>query len=246
MNNEKIVKNGAESRNERSSNGKIARLPADLREEVNLRLYNGNQSKDILAWLNELPAVKKILANQFAAFPISVRNLCNWRKIGYWRWLAEQQNVASMKNRGKYAAGLADAAGGKLSRGVAAVASGKLLEFLDKKSDQDPTATDVAKCADAAAKLLKSEQNTEQNTERLEIARERLRQHETSLRLKRDKQQRDGVALGLRIFEDAYARQIAAAPISNAEKIEAIGFHMFGKFWDPRPLPVPQIQAKVG
>src|SRR5580698_9668819 len=101
-----------------------------------------------------------------------------------------------MKNRGKYAAGLAD----------------------------------------AAAKLLKSEQNNE----RLEIARERLRQHETHLRLKRDKQQRDGVAIGLRIFEDAYARQIASAPISNAEKIEAIGLHMFGKFWEPRPLPPPQ------
>jgi hypothetical protein len=236
MSNEKIVKNGAKLRNERSSNGKIARLPADLREEVNLRLYNGNQSKDILAGLNELPAVKKILAAQFAGVPINVRNLCNWRKIGYWRWLDEQQNVASMRNRGKYAAGLADAAGGSLSRGVAAVASGKLLEFLDKKNE-DPTAADVAKCADAAAKLLKSEQNNE----RLVIARERLRQHETGLRLKRDKQFRDGVAIGLRIFEDAYARQIAAAPISNAEKIEAIGLHMFGKFWDPRPIPPPQV-----
>jgi hypothetical protein len=237
MSNEKIVKNGAKLRNERSSNGKIARLAADIREEVNLRLYNGNKSKDILAWLNELPAVKKILAAQFAGVPINVRNLCNWRKIGYWRWFDEQQNVASMKNRGQYAAGLADAAGGNLSRGVAAVASGKLLEFLDKKSDQDPTAADVAKCADAAAKLLKSEQNNE----RLVIARERLRQHETGLRLKRDKQFRDGVAIGLRIFEDAYARQIAAAPISNAEKIEAIGLHMFGKFWEPRPIPPPQM-----
>jgi hypothetical protein len=238
MSNEKIVKNGAKLRNkQRSSNGKIARLPADIREEINLRLYNGNKGKDILVWLNGLPAVKKILAAQFAGVPISVRNLCNWREIGYWRWFDEQQNVASMKNRGKYAAGLADAAGGSLSRGAAAAASDKLLEFLDKKSDKDPTATDVAKCADAAAKLLKSEQNNE----RLEIARERLRHHETALRLKRDKQYRDGVAIGLRIFEDAYARQIAAAPISNAEKIEAIGLHMFGKFWDPRPIPPPQV-----
>jgi hypothetical protein len=235
MSNEKIIKNGTESRNKRSSNGKIARLPADIREEVNLRLYNGNKSKDILAWLNGLPAVKKILAAQFAGVPINVRNLCNWRQIGYWRWFNEQQNVGSMENLGKYAAGLAKAAGGSVSRGVAAVASGKLLKFMDKKNDQDSTAADVAKCADAAAKLLKSEQNNE----RLVIARERLRHHETNLRLKRDKQQRDGVTIGLRIFEDAYARQIAAAPISNVEKIEAIGLHLFGKFWDPRPIPPP-------
>jgi hypothetical protein len=241
MNNEKIIKDAAALRKKHhAGNGKIALLHGDIREEINLRLYNAERGPIILAWLNALPTVKKILAAQFAGVPINLRNLSNWRKMGYWRWLAERQNVGSMENLGKYAAGLAKAAGGNVSRGVAAAASGKLLEFLDKQSDKDPTAADVAKCADAAAKLLKSEQNNE----RLEIARERLRQHETSLRLKRDKQQRDGVAIGLRIFEDAYARQIAAAPLSNAEKIEAIGFHMFGKFWDPRPIPAPPIQVK--
>jgi|HubBroStandDraft_5_1064220.scaffolds.fasta_scaffold548451_2 hypothetical protein len=95
MNNEKNIQNGAKPQSHRrSSNGKIARLPADIREEVNLRLYNGNKSKDILASLNQLPVVKKILTAQFAGVPINVRNLCNWRKIGYWRWLDEKENVA--------------------------------------------------------------------------------------------------------------------------------------------------------
>jgi hypothetical protein len=33
-------------------NGKIARLPRKLREEVNLKLDNNIQSDEILAWLN--------------------------------------------------------------------------------------------------------------------------------------------------------------------------------------------------
>jgi hypothetical protein len=33
--------------------GKIARLPANIREEINQRLSQGALAKDLIAWLNE-------------------------------------------------------------------------------------------------------------------------------------------------------------------------------------------------
>jgi hypothetical protein len=42
-------------------NGKIARLPAAIREELNQRLLEGEQGKPLVAWLNGLPKVKESL-----------------------------------------------------------------------------------------------------------------------------------------------------------------------------------------
>src|SRR5579859_2194577 len=155
MNNNQPVsetqQNGQRKSSPRASIGKIARLPADIREEINVRLYNGKSGPEIVAWLNELPPVKEILAAQFGGVPLSPSNLTNWRATGYQRWLAEQKNVGSLKNLGKYAAGLAEAAGGNLCRGVAALASGKILEFLQKTPDENATPDELIKLATAAA-----------------------------------------------------------------------------------------------
>jgi hypothetical protein len=38
-----------------SRNGKIARLPQQIREQINRRLENGEEGKQIAEWLNTLP-----------------------------------------------------------------------------------------------------------------------------------------------------------------------------------------------
>jgi hypothetical protein len=225
----------------RASIGKIACCPHQIREELNLRLFNGQQGPEVLPWLNDLPPVKEILAARFKGAPVNDQNLSNWRRSGYRCWLAEQKKLSAMKNLGEYATGMAVAAGENISRGAAAVASGKLIEFLDHNDGEDATTEDVTKCAEAAVRLLKGEQNNV----RLQISRERLRQHELHLRLKRDKQHRDSVAIALRILDDAQAKAIATSPISMAEKIEAIGLHMFGKFWEPRPIRAQESQPPI-
>src|SRR5580692_11559270 len=106
----------------RSSIGKIARLPADLRQQINLRLFNGQRSDEILPWLTELPAVKEILAAQFGGAAINHVNLTNWRATGYKRWQAEQKTLTTIKNLGQYGAGIAEASGGNVSRGAAVLA----------------------------------------------------------------------------------------------------------------------------
>jgi len=220
----------------RSSTGKIARLPADIRQQINLRLFNGKSAGDILPWLNGLPAVKEILAAQFDAAPVSDRNLSNWRATGYRRWQLEQSRLTLIKERAEYAANMAEAAGGNISRGAAAAASEKILELLDENDEEKPAPENLLKAGTVAARLLRAEQNAV----RLKIAQERLRQQEIQLLLLRDRTQRDDVAIALRVLGDAEAERIAAAPINNAGKIELLGRHMFGKLWEPRPIPTPE------
>jgi hypothetical protein len=71
--------------------GKIGRLPLDLRDEVCRRLADNQPSEKILAWLNGLPQVKKILDEQFGGELVSARNLSNWRQGGFRAWQSSGQ-----------------------------------------------------------------------------------------------------------------------------------------------------------
>ena len=63
--------------------GKIARLPQSIREQVNRRLENGVEGKQIVEWLNGLPKVKAVMAAQFDGQPVNETNLSNWPRGGY-------------------------------------------------------------------------------------------------------------------------------------------------------------------
>ena len=52
-------------RGENMRNGKIATLPSDIRDALNLRMENGEQGEELLAWLNGLPQVKDRLKGGF-------------------------------------------------------------------------------------------------------------------------------------------------------------------------------------
>ena len=54
--------------------GKIARLPQSIREQVNRRLENGVEGKQIVEWLNGLPKVKAVMAAQFDGQPVNNSN----------------------------------------------------------------------------------------------------------------------------------------------------------------------------
>ena len=66
--------------------GKIARLPKEVREELNRRLQDGEQGDTLLEWLNALPKTQKVLASQFAGRPITKQNLSEWKLGGYRDW----------------------------------------------------------------------------------------------------------------------------------------------------------------
>lgn len=55
--------------------GKIARLPHDIREQLNRHLLDGQSGPAILAWVNELPPCCQMLAQKFGGRPIDEDNL---------------------------------------------------------------------------------------------------------------------------------------------------------------------------
>ena len=71
-------------------NGKIARLPRSVRNELNERLERSEPSPQLLDWLNALPEVQKVVKDDFAGVPISKQNLSEWRQGGFEEWLARQ------------------------------------------------------------------------------------------------------------------------------------------------------------
>ena len=83
-------------------NGKIARLPHPIREQINHRLHNAHPHAQILAWLNALPEVRSVLDDHFDGQPVSEMNLSRWRNGGFQEWLARRGNLdtarLNMKN----------------------------------------------------------------------------------------------------------------------------------------------------
>lgn len=76
-------------------NGKIARLPKDIREELNQRLQEGTDTGRTLAdWLNSLPEVRAALAAHFGGTEIREQNLSEWKKGGYQEWSRHQEALA--------------------------------------------------------------------------------------------------------------------------------------------------------
>jgi hypothetical protein len=72
--------------NMKTRNGKIARLPLDIREQLNARLSDGEPGNRLVEWLNSIPDVIKVMAEQFDGRPINENNISEWRQGGYEEW----------------------------------------------------------------------------------------------------------------------------------------------------------------
>jgi hypothetical protein len=74
--------------------GKIARLPREIRKQLNVRLRDGEVGRQLVDWLNGLPEAQAMLAAQFGGRPISEQNLTEWKQGGYEDWLRLQEDCA--------------------------------------------------------------------------------------------------------------------------------------------------------
>jgi hypothetical protein len=85
-------------------NGKIARLPRAVRQELNRRLDDGEQGKKLVIWLNALPEVQAVMAAEFGGKPVREQNLSEWRQRGYPDWVAQQEALEIAERLGEDAA----------------------------------------------------------------------------------------------------------------------------------------------
>jgi hypothetical protein len=182
--------------------GKIARLPAEVRREVNLRLADNQPAAKILAWLNAMPSVKAIMQTDFDGAVINPQNLSEWRAGGYQDFLREREEVDKIKTLAQFSMDLAQGAGDQMAQGPAAIAAGKLLTMLETAPEEDlgkiVAAITSLRGIEIAAIEAKTKQAKLAQTDRsLALAEERFRRQTCELFLKwRDDQRAIDVADG--------------------------------------------------
>jgi hypothetical protein len=80
------------------ASGKIARLPHQIRQQLNHRIQDGEQGKSILKWLNSLPEVQAVLDADFNGRSIAPCNLTEWKERGYRDWQIRQDALDTINN----------------------------------------------------------------------------------------------------------------------------------------------------
>jgi hypothetical protein len=200
--------------------GKIARLPIQIREKLNRRILDGQVgTTEILPWLNSLDAVRAILADQFDGVPISDANLTEWRQGGYADWLRDHERADRLRTLSEYSLQLAQAAGGDLAEGGAAIATGRILEMIEHTDDDD---------LDKLVSSLVSLRNTELTAHRVRADRDRLTLKQREVALAEDRFRRDTAELFLAWHADLRAKEIAESTASKTVKMDELIQLMFG------------------
>lgn len=204
--------------------GKIARLPARIREAVNRRLHDGETAGQILPWLNALPEVVKTCELLFDAELITPQNLSAWRLGGFKKWLREQEEIESTKALATFAADLADAAGGNMAAGAKAIAAGKVLARLQGMGDDADLETVLA-----LVKATKDLHGADIDAAKLKQAQQSLENQRRDLELREAKFQRDTAELFLKFYDDRRAKEIADSKATKEVKMDNLVELIFGR-----------------
>jgi hypothetical protein len=193
--------------------GKVGRLPAEIRFEVNRRLHDGETGPRILRWLNALPQVKAILQEEFGSDAVTPQNLSEWRQGGFKKYLLDLERVDRIKELSQFAMQMAEAAGGSISAGSAAIAGGKILDVLEAADGErlDELIKSIT--------LLRAGDLEDRKIAQRERAIDLKRKH---LSLLENRLQIETCEKFLAWFKDSRARDIAESKATNAEKIAAL------------------------
>jgi hypothetical protein len=193
--------------------GKIARLPRQIRDQLNRRLQNGAPAKRLVAWLNSLPEVRAVLKAEFGSRSVSEQNLSEWKLGGYPDWQLQQEAIELVRHMDADSNELNQASKLRLTDLLAqrlaaryAVAT-KLLTQSDTGGEIDLKLLREL-CGDIVA-LRKGDHSAE----RLEVERERLEFEREQLRELREEEfsewardHRDEVCRGYKTPEERIAR----------------------------------------
>jgi hypothetical protein len=118
--------------------GKIARLPNDIREELNQRLFNGAMGPELLAWLNQQPAVNEVSSQFFNGAPVNPQNLSDWRRGGYQDWLRHQERELRIQRIAEQGVSLKQQEGDEdLFENSARIAVAELMVDMDSLHKKD-------------------------------------------------------------------------------------------------------------
>ncbi len=209
--------------------GKIARLPASIRDQLNRRLLDNEPGPSVLDWLNSLPEVHAILAAEFASQPVSAANLSQWKNGGYCDWLTRHDAMALARDlEDKEALGDESLAGlfaDKLARWLSLhYASVALRALAAEDLDPDTHSRRLGQLCASVTRL----QRQGHEAQRIGLERERIQIQLSNAEWQRKKEIHEAEmrALNLQSLRDALASLTAAAAPSQ-----------------PNPTPAPATPA---
>jgi len=91
-------------------NGKIARLPKSIRDQLGTQIEDGWSGQKSVTWLNEQPDVQPVLQEYFNGRHITEQNLSEWKAGGHQEWLRRQEAIDLVRSLKEHARDLEDAA----------------------------------------------------------------------------------------------------------------------------------------
>src|SRR6185295_7772399 len=113
-------------------NGKIARLPKAVRDQLNKDLENGVPGVRLVDWLNSLPEVRQVLEEQFDGRAIIEPNLSEWKAGGFLDWQMRQDMLMHAEELAEEAQDLKATSPRALTEHVHVVVAGRYAELLNK------------------------------------------------------------------------------------------------------------------
>ncbi len=215
--------------------GKIARLPHALREQVNVRLLNGESAATVLQWLNAQPAAVAVFKQLFNGEPATEQNLSNWRQAGYAEWLARREKTDSLKTLSAFALDLSKAAGGTIADGAAAITAGHLLEALEALPNlvvtggSDDAEADPIKGLIGMANAVSKLQKGQAARDKIELDRRRVKQTDQQIALARDKFEKQTVSMFMKWAASKEAQAILTSGRPQRVQMTELRELMFGK-----------------
>ena len=168
--------------------GKIARLPGGIREELNQRLENGEQGARLVEWLNGLPEVQAVLAQDFEGQAINEVNLTQWRKGGFLDWQAWRRalecGVQSAECGMEGVTLVAESLVGKLMAHYAVAVEDAIAETDEKPGGRVER---LGRSLRDVVRVRRYDMERERDRERAEIDKERVRLERERIELQRAK-----------------------------------------------------------
>ena len=153
--------------------GKIARLPRVIRDQLNIRLQNGEVGRQLVGWLNGLPETAAMLQAQFGGRPINEQNLTEWKQGGYEDWLRHQENCMEARLLTENATELEKEAGEvRLEDRLAAPVALALARLL-REATESSEGTDTREALLDVARELAELRRASHDAERVRLERER-------------------------------------------------------------------------
>lgn len=207
-----------------SRKGKIARLPFEVREDLNRRLLDNRNGPEILAWLNSSQELR-------GAAAINAQNLSEWRAGGFADWMGKHDAVEKTKSLAEYCLRLAKAGGGAMDL-PAAIAGGQLMEVLEDfdPGDLKDLLRDKPETWLGVIEMLARLQRSKADELKARQGDVKLAQSERALKLAEKKFERETARLFLKWYVDKRAAEIAEnKALKPAVQIDQLRQLMFGE-----------------